>query len=171
MLTPAHLSNLESNLSQVIILLEIPKTISKMRARLNIHKRSRWEVLNKSAIVLLVACWESFIKDLASPAFDIMLNNASDPSVFPNKVLTLASRELRDGNDERRVWELAGSGWLDVLNQHRKKIINQYVGKFNTPKPEMIDELFMSLLGIKSISKNWTSQNISAETMSLKLNE
>lgn len=50
-------------------------------------------ILNKSGIVLAVSCWEAFVEDLASHAFNWLLEHAKAPTVFPRKVLTLASRE------------------------------------------------------------------------------
>ena len=44
------------------------------------------EVLNKSAIVLLVACWEAYVEDLAGVSFRLLLRRAKRPDAFPSKV-------------------------------------------------------------------------------------
>ena len=121
------------------------------------------EVLNKSAIVLLVACWESFIEDLAVIAFDTLLTSAKTHSVFPFDVLTLASKALKDSQDNRHVWGLAGDGWRNVLNNHKASVFAQYVGKLNTPKPKQVDALMTSLIGITSISRQWSWRGMSAD--------
>jgi len=114
------------------------------------------EVLNKSGIVLLVACWEAFVEDLAEVAFRLLLRRASAPTAFPTKVLTLASKRLRDDKDERRVWELAGDGWKTVLRSYQAQVLRRHIGKLNTPKPDQIDELFRELLGIEAVSRSWS---------------
>jgi hypothetical protein len=40
------------------------------------------EVLNKSEVVLLVACWEAFVEDLAERGFEEMLKQAKKADVF-----------------------------------------------------------------------------------------
>jgi len=55
-------------------------------------RRHNLEILNRSALVLLVACLEAFVEDLASHAFDWMLANASEATLIPGRVLTLASK-------------------------------------------------------------------------------
>lgn len=118
-------------------------------------RRRRVEVLNKSGIVLLVACWEAFVEDLAGNAFDALLAGATAPTVFPQSVLTLAAAALRDDKDPRALWRLAGPGWRTVLSDHRAAVIDRYIGRLNTPRPKQVDEMFEKLLGIKGLSKVW----------------
>lgn len=113
------------------------------------------EVLNKSAIVLLVACWESFIEQLAVNAFDAIYKSAKVPDVFPIRVLVIAGSELRESQDATQIWKLAGNGWRQVLAAHRQRVLDKYVGKLNTPKPQQINDLFLDLIGIKNITKCW----------------
>jgi hypothetical protein len=113
-------------------------------------------VLNKAAIVLLVACWEAFIEDLAASAFSSMLAHATVPDIFPPDVLTHASRDLKAAVDHREVWKLAGAGWKTVLQAHKNDLFKEYIGKLNTPKPKQIDGLFSALIGISSMSQSWS---------------
>src|SRR4051794_4727474 len=112
---PQHLSRLFENFADTNKLMDIHERLT------GTERGRRWDVdiLNKSAIVLVVACWEAFLEDLAELAFTFMLSHAQTPAAFPNKVLVLAGRELRSASDERRIWELAGGGWQDVLKAHR----------------------------------------------------
>lgn len=91
------------------------------------------EVLNKSAIVLIVACWEAFVEDLAQAAFDALLLSAADHSLIPGKVKALASREIRADDDPRRVRDLASDGWRSVLSSHRNKTISKYFAEPGVP--------------------------------------
>jgi hypothetical protein len=153
-----HILNLNDNVLEVLRLVEIHEALTgKGRGR-----RRRVEVLNKSGIVLLVACWEAFVEDLASAAFDFLFQKAADHSVFPAKVLARASKDIRTSSDARRVWELAGTGWQQVLQQHRTDVLAEFVRSLNTPKPEQIDGMFEALIGISSLSSAWTWKNVTA---------
>ncbi len=155
------------------------QNISEVRRLMQIHeqlggktpgRKHKLEVLNKSGIVLLVACWEAFIEDLASTAFDSMLSHAEDHTTFPSDVLTRSSRQLKNAQDERLVWNLAGKGWRTVLAAHKVELFKEYVGKLNTPKPKQIDALFSALIGIDNLSWRWSWKGMSAEAATDKLN-
>lgn len=133
--------------------------------------RRNLEVLNKSGIVLLVACWESFVEDLASHSFDFMLSNATKPNVFPTKVLTRSSKVFWDSKDERGVWALADVGWRTVLTSHKSRILQDYIGSFNTPRSAQVDALFEMLIGFKNSSSHWHWKNMSNNQAKKKLGD
>ena len=162
---PKHLATLAENIEEVTRLVEIHKEIAGAKQ----GRKSGVEVLNKSAIVLLVACWETFIEEIASVAFNLILKDAPNPYVFPNKVLVLASRDLRKHKDETKVWELAASGWKRVLRKHRDSILSKFVSPFNTPNTQNINRLFNDLVGIKNISFDWYWQRMSVSQTKTKL--
>ena len=60
------------NLSEIARLLEIHKEISGPGP----GYKHNVQVLNKSAIVLLLACWEAYVEDLAESAFNFMLSKS-----------------------------------------------------------------------------------------------
>jgi len=124
-------------------------------------RESRLEVLHRAAIVFIAACWESYVEDVAIEAFDVLLNNATTRDVFPHRVKILASKELYEDKDERRIWELV-SGWKGVLKAHRDAILARFLRGFNTPKTKQVRELFASLLDI-DVTSSWTWQGVSAE--------
>lgn len=159
------MQKLENNIAEVKRLLEIHREVAGNAA----GRKYDVEVLNKSAIVLLVACWESFVEDLSEAGFEFMLKNANDHTVFPADVLTLASKKLKVASDNREMWRLAGSGWKAVLEEHKELLFAQYIQKLNTPKPAQIDGLFSSLLGISSISSKWAWHTVNAEKARGKL--
>jgi len=121
------------------------------------------EVLNKSGVVLLVACWEAYVEDLARGAFDQLLKSSTSPSTFPEKVLTLASRALTDALDKREVWKLAGDGWRAIITDHREEALKRFIAGFNTPRAERVDELFESLIGLRRLSASWSWHRVSAD--------
>ncbi len=118
-------------------------------------RRTNIEVLNKSAIVFLTACWESFVEDMAVAAFDMLLDGATEHIVFPMSVLAEASRTLKEDEDDRAVWELAGDGWKNVLLAHRDETCDRYLRKLHIPRAEQVDLLYRKLIGIGSLSNHW----------------
>jgi hypothetical protein len=156
-----------NNLEEVARLLEIH---TKMSGKGPGYKHNV-EVLNKSGIVLLVACWESFVEDTVETAFSILLRRAKKHDLFAIRVLTDAARPLKDSKDERAVWNLAGDGWKSVLKEHKSTLLEKYIGKLNTPRPSQVDVIYESLLGIKSVSSHWHWQHTTADSTRNKLDD
>jgi hypothetical protein len=154
---PAHVANLRTNVKSVAGLLGIHSRLTGTGP----GRRRDVEVLNRAGIVLLVACWEAYIEDLAELAFDSLIGHAKVATVFPAKVLTTASKGLKEHNDGRLVWKLAGEGWKKVLQQHRDEILKKHIATFNTPRPAQIDGLFEELVGIRSLSSHWSWRGVS----------
>jgi len=147
------------NLSEVDQLLHIHTKMAGKKP----GRKYNVEVLNKSAIVLLVACWEAFIEDLAADAFSILLRRAKSHVSFPSKVLAEAAKPLRESVNPCDLWNLAGTGWKNVLRSHKQSLFERYIGKLNTPRPAQVDSLYESLLGIKAISTHWHWAHTSPE--------
>jgi RiboL-PSP-HEPN len=159
-LPPSHVANLMSNTEEALRLVDAHEALTGTAP----GRRTDVEVLNKGAVVLLVACWEAYIEDLAAVSFDALLGAAATPAVFPNSVLTAASKVLREAPDERKVWALAGTGWHGVLKDHRASLFERYIGTLNTPKPGQVDALFEKLVGLSSLSSYWHWPRITAAT-------
>ena len=157
---PQHISSLRSNLQEVTRLLKIHEGATGTKP----GRRVGVEVLNKSGVVLLVACWEAYVEDLATAAFDALLSSASSHTAFPNRVLALASQPLRAAPDESKVWDLAGVGWRQVLSDHRDRVLGRYVGKLNTPKSAQVSELFEKLVGFPNLSSHWRWSSLTSAT-------
>lgn len=113
------------------------------------------EVLNRSAIVFITACWESFVEDIAKESFDSLLKNAPNALAIPLKVRDFATKVIFEQKDSRRIWDVADSGWQSVLIAHKNATLEKWLGNFNTPKTAQVDALFEELLGVTSISSNW----------------
>lgn len=148
---PAHIESIIENREDIERLLEIHKeTAGDSRG-----KKHNVEVLNKSAITLMVGCWEAYVEDVADAGFDFLVKNIDGPHSLPPKVLAMASRDLRNSEDETKVWALAQDGWRAVLEGHRDAIKERHTGRINTPRPKQVDKLFENLLGLKAVSKSW----------------
>jgi hypothetical protein len=159
---PPVLEQFSANMNDVDALLEVHEKLTGEGP----GRRRGVEVLNKSAVMLITACWEAFIEDIVSAAFNFMLDHAATPGAFPARVLTRASTTLREDKDERKVWDLAGDGWKEVL----RNCLQRTIESFHTPRPTNIDELFDRLLGLKDLSSSWHWQGRSTAKIRDKLN-
>jgi hypothetical protein len=113
-------------------------------------------VLNKSGVILLVACWEAFIEDLAEKTFSSVLGKAKNPYYFPKDVQKLLVKSLKDDPNELKILELAGDGWRGALKQYRVEKTKSFIGGLNTPSAKNIDDLFSGLIGLDNLSKCWS---------------
>ena len=147
-----HVLAWRKNIAEVDRLLEIHKQLSGDAP----GRRRDVQVLNKSALIMLLACWEAYVEDLAKNSFEFMLEKASSPKIFPDFVLAIAGKEVKNGGAVD-LWSLAGSGWKTALQHHKQKILDKYIVKssFNTPSAENIDKLFSELIGLTAISREW----------------
>lgn len=163
-----HMKSLNNNFREIERLIEIHKEISGDGP----GYKHNVQVLNKSAIVLLLGCWEAYIEDLAKNAFEVMLSKANEPTVFPEHVLAIAAKEIKNG-DTLSLWALSGDGWKKALVSHKDKILNKYIERnaFNTPSAERIDKLFAELIGLTSLSGQWHWKNMTAGTSKSKLSD
>lgn len=149
--------------------------VAEVERLLDISARQRRssdaEVINRAFVVFLMAVWQTYVEAVANYAFTNMLDHARSPAVFPNRMLVLVSKVLRESKDERDVWKLAGPGWLSVLQTHRQRILDDLTGTFSTPSPANIDSLFEKLLGIKMVSQSWKWRGMTADRARHKLEE
>jgi hypothetical protein len=129
------------------------------------------EVLNRAAVVMITACWESYVEDVALEAFDHLLANAATASQIPAKVRVLASAELVKDPNPTKVWDLADAGWRAVLQGHRDAIKARWLKDFNTPKTEPVDSLFEDLVGIRSLHSSWHWRGMGADEAKKKLDK
>lgn len=166
--TAPHVQGLKKNLEEVNRLLSIHSDISGSGP----GRKRDVQVINKSALIMLLACWEAYIEDAAENFFNFALENAKEPSVFPEHVLAIAAKEIKNGNTSR-LWALSGDGWKDELKTHKIKILEKYIvkGSFNTPSAANIDRLFSELIGLTSLSREWYWPGMSSAKASDKLAE
>ncbi len=126
-------------------------------------RRFKLEALNKGAIVLLVACWEAYVEDLARERFERMVKICRNPNRLPGNVRALAGKNLK----EKEIWKLAGEGWRDVMLQY----LDQVLDAFHTPRSQNVDNLFAKLLGWEDVSSCWKWKGMSVESAKEKLDK
>lgn len=144
---PPHVTQFLENIADVDRLLTIHMELGGAGP----GRKRNVEVLNKSAIVLLVACWEAFVEDLASLALDFMIDNAKDHTVFPKSVLDRVASK----NSGPNSWALAGDGWKKALRDNYTEILAKTAGVLNTPRAHQVDDLFCKSTGLQSVSACW----------------
>ena len=115
--------------------------------------------LNMSAMVLITACWESYLETLLSDIFKFLLDSSDTPEKFSKILKKAISDEIKRNNDDRYVWKLTGDGWKDVF----KKEVKEKLGKFNTPSGTNVNKLFEQILDLNNLSECWFWQNMSQE--------
>ena len=144
---PPHLKELIANVVETARLLDIHEGMSGRDP----GRRYDVEVLNKSAIVLSVACWEAYVEDLAASALEFMIKNSANHNAFPKSVLERVSSK----NSGLSAWNLAGDGWKKALLDNMKEVLAKTAGTLNTPKTAQVDDLFLKTIGLNNLSKTW----------------
>jgi RiboL-PSP-HEPN len=142
-----HMAALVENVKEVDRLSGIHSKITKKGP----GRKHKVGVLHKSSVVLLVACWEAFIEDLASSALEHMIATCKDHKVFPPSVL----ERVASAHQGPKAWDLAGEGWKTSLRDNMTAVLAKTTGSLNTPKTAQVDELFVKVLGAKDISATW----------------
>ena len=160
---PSHVSQLLDNLREVFQLLEIHEKI----AGVGRGRKYEVEALNKSAIIMTVACWEAFAEDLAEAGIRALLKDCKDHSVFPKSVLERVASKHAGPN----VWKLAGDGWKSAMADNLKEVLSKTTGALNTPRTEQINDLFLKTIGLENVSKNWSWRGRSSKQSEVALDE
>jgi hypothetical protein len=161
------ISNFKSNVTEALKLLDIHEEVTgdKRGRRYNV------EILNKSCIVLITACWEAFVEDIVSSALQHMITNCTAPHSFPPKLLKIIAEELKSEKHELRIFDLSGDGWRKIMVEHKDKMINKYIGSFNTPRFGNVDLLMQNTLGINDLSSCWQWKSMSYHNARSRLND
>jgi hypothetical protein len=142
-----HVNTLIENVGEVQRLQRIHSQITTKGP----GRKHNVEVLHKSAIVLLVACWEAYVEDLAAASLDHMIATCKDHSAFPKYVL----ERIASNHSGLKAWNLAGDGWRKALKDNFTQILAKTTGTLNTPRTSQVDELFEKTIGLSDMSSSW----------------
>jgi hypothetical protein len=129
------------------------------------------EVINRSVVIFVTACWESYIEDFAKECFDVMIAKCPSFDDIPIKARNHATKSIFDQKDSREVWKLAGNGWRTVMTSHRDDVLERWLSTFNTPKAQQVIALYDELLGVPDVSKWWKWKNMTPKQAADKLDE
>jgi len=117
-------------------------------------------VLNKSAILLLVATWEAYVEDLAILACRFIVEHALSANEVPERALVQTSRRLENDKNDNSIWRLSGDGWKNELLAQAEI----EASRLNSPNAANIDKLFENTLGLRNLSRNWYWAGASRES-------
>ncbi len=121
------------------------------------------EVLNKSAVVLICACWEAYNEDVCAEAIEHICKNARDSTKLPKDLKKLIAIGLEKDDHELAVWRLAGRGWRVVLKSNQQLAFRKHIQSLNTPKSRNLENLFRDCLGIDDITRSWGRPHLPAK--------
>lgn len=142
-----HVNGLIANIDEVDRLSDIHSQITTKGP----GRKYNVEILHKSAIVLLVACWEAYVEDLVGAMLEHMVVKAKDHTVFPEYVL----KRIGSDHSGLKAWDLAGAGWKKILRGNLQGVLSRTTGSLNTPKTEQVDALFKKAVGLSALSSSW----------------
>ncbi len=126
------------------------------------------EVLKRSALILAVTAWETFLEDKVHEKFYPRLNQAMVPKDISRVFNTVANRWLDQEKSKlhRTLETWTGSGWKEHLRTHFDKAITA----LNTPDSQNCAHLFKTYLDI-DLTNHWKWRGYNHETASKRLDE
>lgn len=165
-------------------LIRLEKRLADARRLVEIHeeatgpdpgRRHNYDVLNRSAVVLAVAAWESFIEDLAAANARFLARRLFNANAMPDHVRDgmlfwmHAEHKLHTLNRTSKdaLWRLTDDKW-------RTEYVRFAVSKlkrFNTPNHDNVRRLFSEIFGIEDVARSWGYRRWPHEIYVRKLNE
>lgn len=131
------------------------------------RKTTDVEVLNRAAVVFITACWESYVEDVASEGFDVLLASVSSADKIPNKIRARVSDPFKEEKNSLKFWGFADGGWRGLMQSYKTDLVSS----LNTPKTENVNDLFRKLLNLSKISSAWKWQRMSSERAATRLDD
>ncbi|NVD41317.1 hypothetical protein HT585_20790 [Ensifer sp. HO-A22] len=123
--------------------------------------------LNKSAIVLLCASWETYVEVVALECADRNITAAETPQALLAPIRRMVHKHIRKADDERTWENVTGNGWKEVA----RSLAEARAAELNTPKSNQVRSLFQDILGIASVERNWLWHRCSNEQVITRLDE
>lgn len=119
------------------------------------------EALKRSALILSVTAWESFVEDTVTEQLDKLLKRTKDPVAISHVFNHIAEEWLnRTDNGARRAPDLitwTADHWKDrIRDSLRKSLVS-----FNTPGSEQVARLFKKYLD-NDVSKTWAWHGVTS---------
>lgn len=128
------------------------------------------EALKRSALILTVTAWESFVEGTVTQRFSAKLNAATTPAEVKGIFNSVAdewldpNRSLRRHGPDLVAW--TGNRWKELILQAFRATLEA----FHTPNTENTNKLFKKYLGI-AIKQNWSWHGVSSPTAQRRLDD
>jgi hypothetical protein len=122
----------------------------------------RQRAVKRSALILAVTAWESFVEDTVTEQLDKLLKSTSDPAAIPSIFNNIAREWLdqaRSGNKkppDLMLW--TADNWKKLVNQSLLRSLDT----FHTPNSANAARLFKRYLGV-DIVKKWAWKGVSPD--------
>ena len=170
------LAQYELQKKEVELLLSFHSELHEYRTKSGSETRGRrsaeFEVLHKSAIVLLTACWEAYIENSLTEAIRAIASSLKDPLDLPEDLrrsiaLTKSAKLSVSSKNELYPWYFVGDRWRSLLLEFSKLKISE----LNTPDSSSVREAMKSLLEIPDLTESWGRQGNAAKDAADQLDE
>jgi hypothetical protein len=112
------------------------------------------EVLNKSAVLVVYACWEAYIEDVLSELIARLLRQAESPNALPDALKLYIKKQLDSTKHDYAIWGLAGKKWRSQLTAFLSGMADLRNFHFNSATADQVDKLFSDSVGT-TLSNAW----------------
>lgn len=130
-----------------------------------------YEVLFRSAVVLLVSFWEAYIEDICSESLNHLVKHATDAEKLPKDIKKQVADELKAAKNQIEMWLLADNGWRHYLEKRLPTMREARERSFNTPKAQNTADFVRKVLGINDIRTSWSFDGITPDMASKQLDK
>ena len=133
-----------------------------------------YEALKKSALILAVTAWESFVEGTVKEQMEILLNSVSDPrsNARVSKIFNAAAEEWIGPNAEPKPKPTDAADWTgDGWKARIAASLDSHLKTFHSPTTENTEKLFRRFLGLKNFPDNWHWQSVGYAAAQKKLND
>lgn len=156
----------DANIKDVTALIELYETVV-LFAKNNTEKTSiepsDYDVVLRSAIVLIVTYWEAYIEDIIQEAVNHLVAKVQSSEELPKELKKTLATEIKKDSHELAVWQLAGEGWRKLLQSRLVNLADARNRSFNTPKAQQTVEFVERALGLEDISLAWSKDDLQPE--------
>lgn len=118
------------------------------------------DVLNRSAIVLMVSLWEAYIEDICSEALAHIVKNVRNPVKLPKEIKKQVAKEIKEEKNEIQMWLLAEDGWRKYVQERLIKYKEIRDKNFTSPKSTPTEIFIYNVLGLENITSKWDFKEI-----------
>lgn len=120
------------------------------------------EALKRSALILAVTAWESFVEDTLTQQLDELLERTSNPAAISSIFNGIADEWLDPIRSGKRkppdLIQWTGDNWKSLVRESLRRNLDS----FNTPNSENTAKLFKRYLEV-DIVKKWAWQAVSSD--------
>ena len=125
------------------------------------------QAIYKNLIINLSACFEVSLNTILDDAVAHLIDKLKSSDKLSNNVKIRISTNLIKSKDEREIWKISGDGWKDEVVKNFETLSK----KFNSPRPDNIDDLFYKTIGLKKITDSFHWDNNTKEESIKMLND